>query len=234
MPRIGGQIVGGAHHGTHEDGGADEISIASLSGESATLATHEADDDIHHAAEVARGRLKSVTTTFLTIPGVKGGWMGTYTLTAERLVYLPMLVHTAITIDQLVLEVETLDAGSSIRMGIYKADVNWQPTDLVKDYGTVSGASTGVKTITYEQALAPGRYLLAIISDGTPTLRKLYALASPDMALITTLGATPYVNYYYKASTYNGLANPGTAWDTLGTTVATPSMAVVFVRVKAP
>ena len=41
-PRIGGQIIGGHHKETHQDGGADEISIADLAGESAELATHAA------------------------------------------------------------------------------------------------------------------------------------------------------------------------------------------------
>lgn len=55
MPRIGGQIVGGAHSNTHEDGGTDEISVAGLSGELADdqpVKSHGADKHTNITREI--------------------------------------------------------------------------------------------------------------------------------------------------------------------------------------
>ncbi|MCX6799800.1 MAG: hypothetical protein NT091_01495, partial [Candidatus Falkowbacteria bacterium] len=81
----------------------------------------------------------------------------------------PFIVSKTTTIDQMAINVTTLGAGSTPRVGIYADDGNNYPGSLVVDAGTQSGASTGVKTYTTNLpvTLEPGLYWLAYIVNGT-------------------------------------------------------------------
>lgn len=75
MPRMGGYVP--ADHKTrHEDGGRDEISIASLSGEPATLTTHkDLATGIHGVGSgdiVGTGLTQTLTAKTLTSPTIQG------------------------------------------------------------------------------------------------------------------------------------------------------------------
>jgi hypothetical protein len=133
-------------------------------------------------------------TVYSSMPGVEALSATTLAITANVMYYAPILVTTSITIDQLQLVVTVAGAaGKLVRMGIYNADTDWQPTSLVLDAGTVLVDTTGVKSISISQVLPPGRYITALVSDGTPTLRSLRAGARYTGYVLST-GANPYIS----------------------------------------
>lgn len=86
-------------------------------------------------------------------------------------------IHTAVTVTKLAVQVMTLEAGKSIRLGIYNVAAG-VPSTLILDAGTVSGATTGTKEITgLSQLLSPGWYAFVYLSDATGTLA-IYATPS--------------------------------------------------------
>ena len=133
------------------------------------------------------------------------------------------------------LEVTTAGVASSVaRLGIYNADADWQPTTLVVDAGTVAVDSTGVKTITLSPVvtLAPGKYLLALLSNGAPTLRGAFVYSN-YVGYSSTLGGSAMTISLSVSQAYGALPDPGTDWtDTVAT--ANPFRYFVFVRVQTP
>lgn len=101
----------------------------------------------------------AINETFAN-PGHTGGTVngGSY----QRLDITPIQIYTTMTVDRIVATCDTAVASSVFRMGIYSSDANGRPAGLLLDAGTVSTATTGQKTITISQVLAPGLYWLAI------------------------------------------------------------------------
>jgi len=99
---------------------------------------------------------------------------GQLALVANRLYKLPLVISERITIASCVIGVTALAAGSSIRIGIRRYDhTTGEFTTLPTggDFGTVSSATTGTKTITgLSCTVDPGIYAIEIVSDGTPTV----------------------------------------------------------------
>lgn len=164
---------------------------------------------------IAEGRPNDGSTSQLSLPGVDVSAVSTAALVAGEIYYEPILVTTPITISQLNAVVSTAGAGSTTaRLGLYQANTNWQPTTLVVDGGTVAVDSTGAKSASVSQTLQPGRYLLAIASDGTPTLRTLrggnryagYRAFSSAGLCVSELRATV---------AYGAYASTGAAWTTV-------------------
>jgi hypothetical protein len=83
----------------------------------------------------------------------------------DRLAGCPIYIPNAGSYDRLLMRVATAGAGSAVRMGIRTMTANG-PGTLVLDAGTVSTASTGLKTITINQALDVGWYCLEAVSQG--------------------------------------------------------------------
>lgn len=186
-------------------------------------------------AAIAEGRAKVGGVAQYSIPGVQFRGVGTKTLTANRILYMPMQVVTPIVIDQLAIEVTTAGAaGKLARLAIYNADTDWQPTTRVVDAGTVAvdpGAPPTVTTASISTTLAAGRYLLAIISDGTPVLRSFQG-GSP-LGLLAALGASPIPFQIFIAGSGTTLPDPGTAWGTISGSGSNFDY-VVLCRVSTP
>lgn len=183
---------------------------------------------------LAEGRpVYGAGVTILTIPGVEfTGSVSTAAMVADTLRYAPMFVVTPITLDRIGLEVTTAGAaGKVLRLGIYNADLNWQPTSLVLDAGTVAADSTGQKLITINQALPAGRYLLVLNTDGTPTVR--YVTGGQRYMGINALGGAPFHFKMVVSSAYGAFAGTGVAWDTTQS-VASAFGHIVVVRVSTP
>lgn len=136
----------------------------------------------------------------------------TQALTADRLYCIPLVVCRDFSIDRIAIQVTTAGAaGTKARLGIYENGTNLHPGDLLVDLGTVDVDSTGVKVITISptQALTKGVYWLAVISDGTPTLKA----ESYNSLSFYVLGQNPAGFHYtypfwYAGSSYNGLSDP--------------------------
>lgn len=106
---------------------------------------------------------------------------GDKAVTVDQLWAAPIMVSRPLTIDRIAFYVATLAAGATARVGVYAAGVNQYPGALLKDAGTVSVATTGLKevTVTPSLKLQIGLHWLAIISDGSPVLKASSPAESP-------------------------------------------------------
>ena len=132
------------------------------------------------------------------------GAASTLALTANRLYKTPIFICRKKTITDVALVVSTLAAGSNIRLGLRRLNpVDGEATTLVSDFGTVSGNTTGTKTITSLSVdVDAGWYYIEVVSDGIPTIRCITATTQ-----IGNLGSIPTttwtnVNGLYRAFTY--------------------------------
>jgi len=182
---------------------------------------------------IPEGRGKGGIWTLPSIPGVEISGVGTSGLTANRLYYYPIYVATPITLDRIAIEVTTAGAAATkARLGIYNANVNWQPTTLVLDAGTVAVDTTGLKAITISQTLPAGRYLLCLVSNGAPAVRDLKG-GNRYIGYRDTITSTPFIASMYVSFTFGPLPATGILWDTIAIG-STPFMNMVFVRILTP
>jgi hypothetical protein len=90
---------------------------------------------------------------------------GGHTASLNDMILIPIIIPNSITLTGLNCEVNTAATGGSgavARLGVYSADSNGQPANLVLDAGTVGVESTGIKQIVVSQALTAGIYWLAL------------------------------------------------------------------------
>lgn len=135
-----------------------------------------------------------------------GSSIGTLTLTSNVLYQVPIVVPWARTFTKIALQIQTAAAGKSVRLGIYNVASDGGPGTLVVDGGTVSVAGTGIVTVTINQALNPGPYLIAFVSDGSPTIRAYasgFGISNAGVDLNTAPCAT--VSYVSRTFTYGVL-----------------------------
>lgn len=90
---------------------------------------------------------------------------------ASKMFILPIFVSRRLTVAALAVRVSTLEAGSTIRLGLYPLGADWAPGTLTVDYGTVSGASTGMKEATGSTVIDPGWYGIAAAFSNHTTIR---------------------------------------------------------------
>jgi hypothetical protein len=141
------------------------------------------------------GRLVKVGAYFNPWPARTNG---TAVIAANTLYAHPFLVARALTIDRLGIRVTTAGAALTVaRLGIYSDNGSVYPGALVKDVGTVAVDAIAVvaAAIAGNQALTPGLYWLALISDGAPTLSYLLHSYTPNGVNAT--------NFYNEQATYN-------------------------------
>ena len=140
---------------------------------------------------------------------------------------LPLITGRA-TLDRIAINVTAAAAGL-IRLGIYADDGNLYPSSLILDAGEVSTGTTGVKTLTINQTLAPGLYWLAFNNNATPTLRYLTTTSilpawGTDSTLPDIVGTSWSISYAYA---------PLPASFPSGAAVLTSNRPAIFVRASA-
>ncbi len=154
---------------------------------------------------------------------------GTLALTADTIYFIAFFIPRTRTYDRIGVELTTNGAaGILVRLGIYNATSAHIPGALVLDAGTVvvdNGAAV-LKTITISKQLIPGNYFMAVVSDGTPTLR---ACRIGNLTFLGHPGTTFTVNTinggYSKASVGSAaLADPAVTGLTLTATYLTPTV----------
>ena len=113
---------------------------------------------------------------------------------ADKLRALPIVIGIGHTIEQVAINVTVAIGGSNVRLGIYADDGTGYPGALVADFGSVSSATTGVKTITglSYQIQNDKRYWMAIWQSGAAQSRgvtpaALFPCNGTDSALGTTM-----------------------------------------------
>jgi len=143
----------------------------------------------------------------------------TFALTADRIVAVPFVVARSMTIDRLAIEVTAAAVADKVaRLGIYNDGTNLYPGSLVKDYGTVTVDSTGIKVAAGDQALTKGIYWLVIVSDGAPTVRAYIPTWSILGQPATVFDRNNTNGNWYKAGVGSGaLADPFVSGATLYT-----------------
>lgn len=137
----------------------------------------------------------------------------TGTVTANRLYRVPVLNPYRNTFTKIQIQVQTLAAGSHVRVGIYKCGAAGETTTLVVDGGVLDTSTTGVKTATISSVLEAGWHYLAMVSDGAPVLYFYNSpLSIPFFGWDNTGGSAPALyNSSFRAFTYAALPSDETA-----------------------
>lgn len=145
----------------------------------------------------------TVPANFATYPA------STHALTGGRMYALPHFQANTDTATKIAIHVTTNHA-SNARLGIY-ADNGGVPGERLLDAGTVSLATTGLKTITITYELTPGKYWIVILpqSNGASVEGVANADINPSVLGIDNggSGASP-VPYLYRTFAYAALPDP--------------------------
>lgn len=199
-------------------------------------------DTTLNASIFAAARPKVGSTVYFTLPGVTigDGSLATFTPGNNRIHYMPIEVKSTITVN-LAFEVTTNGGtGETARVAIYNADTDMQPGSLVYGSNAIAidsgaGAAPVVKTVAAAQQLTPGRYLLAIRTDGaSAAFRRVVGSPPGGLGLLTTIGTTGIISEMRKnSSTYAAFPDPGTTWDTVNN-ANTGLIYSVFCQVTTP
>lgn len=164
-PSANGVTNGDSHD--HSGGDGAQIDHGGLGG--------LADDDHSQYHNNTRGDLRYIPIGIALLN--KGTIIGRYrgptgdgstvaVITTNYLYGAAFLVSQNETFDRIAVDVTTAEAGKSARLGIYNSS-GQGPTTLLLDAGEVDLSTTGVKEIVINQALTPGDYYLAVISNST-------------------------------------------------------------------
>lgn len=168
------------------------------------------------AGGVPHGRIKTSTETAYLLPGVTPLAVGAATGTGvDTIFYAPIVVDADLDIDGLAAECTAGSAAGRLgRIGLYEANLDWQPTERVIE-GQIDLSSTGIKTVGANFTLPAGRYLTAITTNhATPAFR--FIRAEPFGSVF--LGSNKVINNLSVNSSFGTLPDPGVPFDTIAKT----------------
>jgi hypothetical protein len=114
---------------------------------------------------------------------------------------------------------DTSGGSDAFRIGLYEADEDWQPTNLLYDSGDISLLTAGIKIATPSTPLiltaAQGRYLGVINStSSTAVWRALSGQVAGVQYIDQAWGTSPFGRNWRVARSYAAFTDPGPAWDT--------------------
>lgn len=183
------------------------------------------------------GRAKRSGVDYYTLPGVAFTAVGSGAAGGNnRDTYSSFFVSTPIRVDQLAFEVTTA-ATDNMRIGLYRADRDWQPrSGPLCDSGDIDLSTLGVKTYTPSSALflSSGRYLTVYnkTATGAPSCRHFEGRVSTPLAAALGGSATSMLYRFSVTRTHAAFPTPGTLWDTqdAGAVIRT----IILLRVSAP
>lgn len=139
-------------------------------------------------------------------------------LDGDRLYGIALIVVRTITFDRIAIEVVTVEAGKSIRLGVYELGTNLLPGALLLDAGFINAGSGGVRPINIDLQLEPGIYFTACLSDSTGTVkvRRAAVLGAPLGRQATKLASVE--GGWCKVQAYGVLPDPfpATPWKSAG------------------
>lgn len=136
--------------------------------------------------------------------------LASFAFSTGELYFTPLWVPVAMTVDRISINVQSGIASGTVRLGIYSSNANGVPASLLLDAGTVATTSSGVKEATISQALTPGIYWLAAVSQTAGATLYYFPTANNTVMypFSTTNGAFDH-RVAYKQSSVTG-ALPGT------------------------
>jgi hypothetical protein len=155
-----------------------------------------------------------------SLPGVMYDALNNaFALTANTIRYMPFRVPdgTTLAVDRIWFEVTTNVAASNARIGVWAADINWQPTGAPLIDATATTATNGAKNITVSATLSAGRYIAGIVSDANISCRAGIARVSwgsdHSGTAVAAGGSQQMISNRRVALTYPGtMPTPGPAW----------------------
>lgn len=156
-------------------------------------------------------------TIFIT-PAVTALARGTIATVSNQLYFVPFVCPINMSIDQLGLAVTTLAAGTTFKLGLYRADADGLPSTRLEASGDLSSAA--VATLTYTlpapRTLTAGTtYWLALHASGGPTFRGIVLGALMEIFGGDAAGSPSNTLLRQSSVAYaSGLPNPATASPT--------------------
>lgn len=158
-----------------------------------------------------------------------GWWLGPYLANANvaescangTLYFCPYLIAQQITVDQLGVSVTTAgSAGAVVRLGVYSANANGQPSGLLVDAGTVDATTSGFKLLLLAAPLIlqPGLYWGALAGQGGPA----------TVPQCTFVSRSPLSNV--SANSFNDLSSPPQAFYATAITGPLPASVTSSLR----
>jgi hypothetical protein len=180
----------------------------------ANLATQTA-DALAFTESSSNAATVTVTTTRYAygLPGVQFNGAATQALTANTVYYAPFEVTAPITLDFMALEIATGTPVGNLRLGVYAADSNLQPTGApLFDSGDLAFTTAGILSRQGTPVtLQPGVYLTATNSSAGITVRA--ALGGQTM-VNTAMGTNPFTVITNAPWPQGAFPTPGTPWIT--------------------
>jgi hypothetical protein len=147
--------------------------------------------------------------------------LSTFAMVANTLYGVPHSVPTTALHSNIGVEIQTASAaGKLIRLGIYR-DNSGVPGSLFIDAGSVLADTSGAKLMSVGLYVPAGRYWLAVVSDGTPTLRAMTNYY-PHLGFTSNTDTTFYSSWSV-AFTFAALPDPFTGGGALAS-IAQPRL----------
>lgn len=133
------------------------------------------------------------------------------TLVAGTLYATPFYVGGTTSYSSININVVTLSAGKSIRLGVYTS-TNMAPDALLLDAGVVSASASGLKSIAIDLTLSKGWYWLVLVSDGTPVVTGINSTTTSGLGLLGFTSGTDTTNHqsWTVVGAYAALPDPFT------------------------
>ena len=181
------------------------------------------------------GRAERSGVTYYCVPGCQMIGVTTFAVIADRAYYGVWAARSPIMVDQLAFEVSITGTATNARVGLYRADRDWQPIGApLADSGDVGVSTTGVKTYTPSTPISvrPGRYVSALVTNGTVTLRAFQS--GSFVAVLDTISSSPFVAGFRAVHTYGALPTPGPAWTEITNTSTSIGYQLVVFRLSMP
>lgn len=165
---------------------------------------------------------QTILTGFNAYFPVHDGAVTTRTVDAVGNMFLrPLLIDKTCIADFIGIEVTTVAASGTARLGIYNSGDDSFPSSLLLDAGTVSTTTTtGWREIAISQVLQPGLYWLAVVSQGTNWFTSRASQSGGLMPVGRNTG-----NQAANVTAYNGLLHSGSVTGALPSTYSFQIMA---------
>lgn len=151
--------------------------------------------------------------TMLGVPGVVWNSQFEASPIVNKRTYHPFLINDPIKVCGLVSQVTVGNTGTC-RLGIYAADINWQPQELLVDAGEFKTNKAGVVEKKIDTLLLnPGRYVVSFaVSENV-----VFKVFKGQLSFGTTFELADSIDFVDSIGIANKgtgpLGNPGDPWD---------------------
>ena len=150
--------------------------------------------------------------------------------TQHRIYYSPIYIPFDRELNEMICKVTTSASGATVRMGLYDSGSDGLPDVRIIDAGTVSAASTGVKSITgLSTTLGGGLFWIAVQVSETGAFLQFSESVGIHEGPAGTARSDPAISFAgvrNSAGSSGAFSDPAAAADTSMT--ATPIVLLVF------